>query len=163
MPDKIKRSLIWIRKSLRIIDQTSVPGEISGLINPTIDALGWDRRSEAQATFASATNTTQVAFPSQADDVFRLITECSVEHFDIASALNLWMTLDTAGIEVGLLPPVAIPISTINIPLGLNRPFLMIPGDVLRGKCEPATGVGITLRIKARFIDIDIGEYIAPT
>jgi len=161
--DKIKRSLIWIRKSLRIIERTTAPGELSGLIRPTIDALGWERRSEATATFASATGTTQVTFPAQADDVFRLITEVSVEHFDIANALNLWITLQTNAVEVGILAPVAIPASTINIPSGLNKPFLMIPGDILRGKCEPATGVGITLRIKARFVDINIGEYIAPT
>lgn len=161
--DKIKRSLTWIRKSLRITERTTVPGSVSGLILPTIDAFGWDRRSDYEATFASATGTTQVTLPAQADDVLRLITECSVEHFDIANALNVWMTVQTGNTEVGILAPILIPVSTINIPSGMNTPFILKPGDLLRGKCEPATGGGITLRIKARFIDLEPGEYIPPT
>lgn len=152
-----------MRKTLQITEQTTNPGTIAGEIRPTIDALGWERRSETDSASADGIAVTEVSFPEQADDVFRIITSVSIEHLDIASVHTVWLTLQQGlrfATIVGIIRPETIPVSAIPIPLGSSLPFVMIPGDILRGHCDPATPVGVVLRIKARFIDIDIGEYV---
>lgn len=163
MADKIKRAFVWLRKALVITEKTTAPGALLNTIQTTLDVFGWERYDETtNRNTVSAANVNTVSSPAVPDDVLRLIIEASVETSNAALAFHMWMDkLDAASnINVGVMRPIAVPISAIVIRNALERPLILRPGDVLAGRCTPATGVGETLAIRQRFIDLPIGEYI---
>jgi len=160
----INRAFSWIKKVLEITEVSTVPELVLPEVRPTLEVFGWERRSETEANSADATENTIVTLALQPEDVARLVTAVSIEHLDITAVHTVWLTLQrgAAGSLIGIIRPAEIPISSISIPLGTSVPFLMLPGDRLSGHCDPTTPAGVVLRIKSRFIDIDLGEYIAP-
>lgn len=161
--DKVKRAFVWMRKSLRIIDKTTLPGEIVGEIRPIIDLFGWERLNESTARITtSGANVNTITSTAVPADVLRLILEASVETSNTALAFTVWMDHldDETNVNVGVMRPLDIPISGVSIRSAITRPVFMRPGDQLSGRCTPATGVGETLTLRERFVDLSIGEYI---
>jgi len=167
MADKIKRAIIWLRKSLDITERTDVPGSINDEIRPILDAFGWDRLKEVENSTVSGTATTSVNGPTVPDDVIRLVVMCSVNHTDRSVLVfhHLWVDLKPPGANsVGVSRPQSVPGSAAaeEIRVPVQRKFLMRPGENLRARASPATGVGITLEMRQLFVDLPIGEYVPP-
>jgi len=167
--DKIKRSLIWLRKTFRIIEETTLPGQILGEIRPTVDAMGWERRLEEVVNNSSGAAAANIAFgPETPGDVLRLVTAASVEHNDATQAIDLSIWQRTISplfgtTDVALIDAVTIPIGRGGAINGaaLLRPIVLKPGDRLIGRSFPAPAGAAILRIKMFFIDVELGEYVA--
>ncbi len=159
----INRALMWLRKTLEITEETDSPRVLSEILGPTLDVFGWERLNETVSNVAtSAVNQSTIAGPVVPADVLRLVLEANVETAESTLAFTMWIDhLDgDSNINVGVMRPIEIPISAISIRCAMTRQVIMSPGDVLSGRSSPATGVGDTLVLRQRFVDLPIGEYI---
>jgi len=133
-------------------------------IQIALDVFGWERFDETtQRVTASGANVNIVNSPAVPADVLRLVISASVETSNAVLAFQMWMDhFDSlSGTNIGVMRPIAVPISGgIIIRNALENRLLLRPGDVLAGRCTPNTGVGETLTIRQRFVDLPIGEYI---
>lgn len=165
--NKVKRSLIWLRKTFRITDETTLPGEITGEIRPTVDALGWERRLGELVNNSSGAAAANIAFgPVTPADILRLVTAASVEHDDATQAIDLSIWVRTisqvfGSTDVAITNAVTIPIGARTIAgAALLRPIVLKPGDRLLGRSFPAPAGAAKLRIKMLFVDVECGEYV---
>lgn len=168
--DKVKRAFIWIRNSLRIIDRTTLPGEILGEIRPGLDVFGWDRLSPAPAgegigpTDANAQGSLAadiVALAAVPEGVMRYVFRASCSHDDpVVGGLTLSIQVRNGSIDVGLNPSAVVEAQPIRH--GVERSFLLEPGEQLICRSIPAPAAAQRIFIRYRFVDIDFGEYVAP-
>ncbi len=160
----INRGLMWLRKVLQITEETESPRVLSEIVGPTIDTFGWSRLGPDQQTFTRTvgTNVDVIESPVVPDDVVRLITAACVETNNAVLAFTLWIELSngTGAGSISIIRPLEIPISAVPIKVGVERIHVLAPGERLRGRSSPATGVGSDLRIYQRFIDLPFGEYV---
>ncbi|MEE9263822.1 MAG: hypothetical protein V3V11_05150 [Vicinamibacteria bacterium] len=161
--DKVKRAFVWIRKSLRIIDRTTLPGEILGEIRPTLDTFGWERFNEPESSSVSSANVNFIVGPAVPEGFLRYVLAASVE--TNAAILNetIWIDWSAGGVVTGLIQPFLAPPRDLpggEVRVGLERPIVMREGDTLRGRCNPTMAGGERVFINQRFVDIEIGEYI---
>ncbi len=159
----INRALMWLRKTLEITEETDSPRVLSEILGPAVDVFGWERLAEAIGQVnTSGADVSTVSAPAVPEDVLRLVLEASVETTNAALAFHMWIDHldDASNIFVGVMRPIAVPISAVIIRNAMTRQIIMKPGDQLTGRCTPATGVGETLAIRQRFVDLPIGEYI---
>ncbi len=162
--DKIKRAILWIRKSLEITEKTTNPGTVDGNIVPVLDAFGWERLGgEVTVRLTQGTNVNTIAGSAVPQDVLRIILEASVETDNAVLAFTFWMDhvdADT-GFPVGVMRPIEPLISALSIRNAMDRRFVVMrPGDTLAGRCSPASGAAQVLRLRERFVELPIGEYI---
>jgi len=160
--DKIKRSLLWIRKSLEIIEKTTLPGTINDQIRLTIDAFGWERYVEMETRAFSGVNVASISDTQVPEGFMRYIASAGLETSNNVLALHFWFenTIVRGGAQTaGLSRPFEMAIGTAGMRFGLDRPVLLAPGDQFTGRSVPATGVGETLILRMRAIDLPIGEY----
>jgi len=167
--DKIKRAFVWLRQSLRIVDRTTLPGTILGEVRPTLDTFGWDRLSpspsgvgngprslNSNGALASAT-AAMVAVP---DGVMRYIINASIQTDDPALVAFMRFEVVKDGIAIAAQEPFFINANGANVRIGLNRHLLLEPGDVLQAVSSVAPAAGQRNSIRARFVEIDFGEYV---
>jgi len=167
--DKVKRAFIWMRNSLRIIDRTTLPGEILGEVRPTIDTFGWDRLSPAPAgegagpTAENAQGglaSNSVLLSAAPANVMRYVIFLSGSHDDpVAGGLELSFQLRTAGIDIGIAPSRVTAANPVR--MGLERNIVLVPGQQLLLRSVPTPAIGTRLFLRMRFVDLDFGEYIA--
>ncbi len=170
--DKVKRAFVWIRKTLRIIDRTTLPGEVLGEIRTTLDAFGWDRLSPASAgegagpvneTAQSPLNGNTASLTAVPVGVMRYIIHASASTNDPLGTglINLQVRTGDPGA-----PEIGIDKATVAIvqPMlhGLERSLLLAPGEQLLAVMVPGADVVSRVFIRAKFVDIDLGEYIRP-
>lgn len=158
--DKIKRSFIWLRNSLELIDRTTLPGEILGEVRPTLDTFGWDRlkQNEFSTQFASAP-ANGVAGPVTPEGVVRLILTASVRHTDTGVVHFMWIEkLESVITEITHVtdPTVEKP---VNVPESLKRWIWVPPGARLRARVLTNLVAG-SVAFNFTFIDLPFGEYI---
>ena len=160
--DKIKRSFIWLRQALDIIDKTTLPGDILGEVRPTIDTFGWERlagRTEFAAVAVAAPGII-VNGPVTPDGVLRLYLNASVKHTDTGVTHFIWIDLDMRGASAELVgvtnPNVAVP---SNVDQSADRWLLVAPTHRLRARADVATVAG-ALTMSMNFVDLPIGEYV---
>ncbi len=164
MADKIKKTILWIRKSLEIITRTNVPGSIDDRIRPTIDVLGWERYDDVQTENVGLANSSTVEGTNVPEEVNRLYLAASVESNDIVNVFTYWIEMfpfggDSVAVTAPVTPPANRGTSFIRCG-GLPHPFVVGPGGTARGRSAPATAGGTVLRVRLIFIDIPLGEYI---
>jgi len=170
MPDpqrltKIKRAILWIRRSLEITERTDVPESIDSVIKPVVDIFGWEalpRAVPATATnpLAAAVNT--AAVPA---GTFRYVLNASVEHTDTITATHrIWISKAVQnGVRVGL--PLDRRVIEVGENASLDDTTYLLPGDFLFGEATIAMAIG-NIAINTLFIDFPfdtlagIGEYI---
>jgi len=166
--DKVKRSFIWLRNTLRIIDKTTLPGDITGEIRPVLDTLGWDRLSPESAG-AGAGPTTENNQSALAGDVallsvvpqgvMRYVIHASASHDDpVAGGLSLSLQVRHGGLDIGLTPAASTAASPVRH--GLSRSILLAPGEALLARSSPAPAAAQRIFVRMLFVDIDAGEYI---
>ena len=162
--DKVKRAFIWIRNALRIIDKTTLPGEILGEIRPTLDTFGWERLPEAQTTtFTGSAAADNVITSVVPQDVVRVILAASMQSTDATQALTEWIEIRSVlggSLDIGISRPVLVGIGDNGTRVPLERIIYMNPGDRLVGRSSPAPAVATALQIRWLFIDLPVGEYI---
>jgi len=161
--DKIKRAITWIRRALQITERTTAPGEVSGLILPTIDALGWERfENDVQSASSFGVNVTETTTPPVPEGILRLILDASIETTNDVIGFTLWIEVEQPNeLPIGIMRPFDTPISPgITIRGGIEKTLILSPGDVMNGRAAPQTGVGSDLVLRTRFIDLPIGEYV---
>ncbi len=167
--DKVKRAFLWIRKAMRITQRTQLPAEILGEIRPTIDTFGWDRLNPessgvgvgpfSQNANGALANTT-ASFAAVPAGIMRYVIACSMQTDDAALVAFLRFEIVKDAISVGIQEPFLINGNGANVRIGLNRHILLEPGDVLQMVSSVAPAAGQRNSIRARFVDIDFGEYI---
>ncbi len=166
--DKVKRSFIWLRRTLGIIDKTTLPGEINGEVRPTVDTFGWDRLAPEGAGAGPATLSTTggaaadiIVFAAVPTGVMRYVMYASVSHNDpVAGGLLLSLQIRAPSSDIGLQDPFQCLAQPARV--GLSRPILMAPGEILLARSVPAPAVATSMFAIYRFVDIDFGEYIPP-
>ncbi len=157
---KINRPLDWIRKVLEVTQKTSAPEAFEDQLRTTLDAFGWDRFNETQHVVNSSVASSFVVGNPVPADTLRLILEASIETNDPAGGFSLWIVHDdTVGRGVAVMPPV-LTTAIASVQAGMPRSLVLKSDDRLRGEMRPAAGVGLTLTLRSRFIDLPIGEYI---
>jgi len=167
--DRVKRAFIWMRTAMRIIDKTTLPGEIAGEIRPTIDTFGWDRLNPESSgpgegpqsiNINGALANTTAAMAAVPDGVMRYIINASCQTDDPALVAFLRMEVVKGGIAIAAQEPFFINANGANVRIGMNRHLLLETGDVLQCVSSVAPAAGQRNAIRARFVDIDFGEYI---
>lgn len=158
--DKIKRSFIWLRDSLEIIDRTTLPGTILGEVRPVLDTFGWDRLVEPEfvSQFAAAP-ANGVAGPVTPQGVVRVILTASVRHTDTGVDHFLW--IEKLQTDITLIthitpPTIAVP---VDVPQSLTRWIWCEPGTRLRGRSDINLVAG-AIAFSFTFLDLPFGEYI---
>lgn len=160
--DKIKRSFVWIRKTLGIIDKTTLPGEILGEVRPILDMFGWERLLEEVVLSVNALfPAVAVASATPPVGTVRLILAASLEHGDVAVNHIGWIVKrrNPGATDVGL--------STDRTEfdagefLSLTRPTFLQNNDFLVGEIIGAPAAG-NLSLRTFHIDLDPGEYVPP-
>jgi len=160
--DKIKRNFLWLRRTLGIIDKTTLPGEVVGQVRPTIDMFGWERLPEEQflATTAAAPGKA-VASAATPDNTLRIVYAASLEHTDAAVSHTAWLIKrrNPGGIDVGL------PSDRQQIVVGefmsmIGTTFL-VAGDFIIAEVVDALVLG-QLSLRLVVVDVDLGEYVPP-
>lgn len=162
--DKIKRSFIWLRNALRIIDRTTLPGEILGEVRPSIDVFGWDRlANDTQEELVQGADATSiVVLTAVPQGIMRYVIYASMSHNDPG---NITLSMQVR-LAAGITPTdIAVQGSIKNVPVqpfrtSLDRNILLKPGEALIARSAPTPAVGAALFIRYKFIDIDVGEYI---
>lgn len=160
--DKIKRSFVWLRKTLGIIDKTTLPGEVLGDVRPVIDLFGWDRLGEASVVSANSVVAPGATVNGDVtpDGVLRLVLHANVQHTDTNVDHFLWidkLAQAAGGFIVGVTSPnVAVPVLVDQSTSGW---FVLAPGDRIRGNADVALVAG-ALTLNTNFIDLPLGEYI---
>lgn len=159
--DKIKRSFVWLRKTLGIIDKTTLPGEVLGGVRPVMDLFGWERLGEPSQFIspftASPGNTvTSAVVPP---DFVRLILFAAVRHTDPGVTHFLWIdkVMPVGGTTVSLVPSPTL--QDTNVPQALARHVILEPGSALRGRSVDAL-VGGAIALDINSLDIPLGEYV---
>jgi len=159
--DKIKRSFVWLRKTLGIIDKTTLPGAVLGDVRPVMDLFGWDRLSDQAAIFESpftgapGTAVTSTITPL---GVVRVVLFAAVRHTDPGVSHFLWIDKVVPGLQTVSMTPSPIDNLT-NVPQGLGRYVILEPGSFLRGRSADALIAG-ALALDFNFIEVPAGEYV---
>lgn len=165
--DKIKRNFVWLRRTLGIIDKTTLPGDIVGEVRPTMDLFGWERLTPGGPTSLSADgadNTDIAQFGVVPDNIMRLILRASMSTNDLATPMTLSMEVNSGGVSISIASAVITPgvvpgAEPARYPL--ERWILMMPGDRLLVRSSTAPAVGSRLNVRMQFVDLDFGEYVA--
>ncbi len=154
---------------MRIIDKTTLPGEILGEIRPSLDTFGWDRRNpESSGPGAGPTSenalgvlaaTTAQLAPVPAG-VMRFVINASWQTDDPAQVAFLFCVVRNSGLDIAVQEPFFINANAANVRIGLVKPLLLEPGDILVVGSSTAPAVGQRLSIRYRFVDLDFGEYM---
>jgi len=158
--DKIKRSFVWLRQVLGIIDKTTLPGDVLGEVRVGMDLFGWDRLTVTEHdTSGAAAPASTVSGPVTPQGILRLVLHASVVHTDTGVNHFLWIdrVQPTGGAIVGITSPnVAVP---VNVDVGMQNWAYLEPGTVMRGRADIALVAG-ALVLDILFIDLPFGEYI---
>lgn len=169
--DKIKRNFIWLRRVLGIIDKTTLPGDITGEVRPTIDLFGWERLAPSlvgvgpvSLSADGADNTDIAQFGVVPDNLMRLILRASMSTNDLVTGMTLSMEISSGGISISIASAIITPgivpgAEPARYPL--ERWMLMQPGDRLLVRSSTAPAVGSRLNVRMQFVDLDFGEYVA--
>lgn len=160
--DKIKRNFLWLRRTLGIIDKTTLPGEIVGEVRPIIDTFGWDRLPEEQFLTATAGQpATAIASADTPPDTLRLVYGASLEHTDTGVNHIAWLIKrrNPGALDVGL------PTDRQDIDVGeflsMIGTCFLVEGDFIIAEIIGAPVAGqLTLRLNV--VDVDLGEYVPP-
>jgi len=166
--DKVKRAFIWIRKTLRITDKTTLPGDVDGMIRATLDTFGWDRlapQSSGPGVGPVTENQQSIlggdvaALSVVPDDVMRYVIAASASHDDpVAGGLALSLQMRHGGLDIGLTQASSTAASPVRH--GLLKPFLLAPGEQLLARSTPAPVITARIFCRMLFVDLDLGEYI---
>ncbi len=159
--DKIKRSFLWLRRSLEIIDKTTLPAEILGEVRPTLDLFGWDLPVyEFISTVAAGVATTTRLAPVPEGET-HLFCACDISHNDPVGSKDMSIQLENVGgSQVALTQTVGL---NANFFVALRRPYLVTAGSNLMGVSRNAIALGSQFTIRAMFIRLTPGEYLPGT
>ena len=172
--DKVKRAFTWLRNSLRIIDRTTLPGEILGEIRPTLDTFGWDRLAPVSSgigvgpqveSASGVLGSNTVSVNPVPEGVMRYVIYCSGFHDDttaLALSLQVRIPVPTGTVEIAIDKGTGVAAGQIASPIqhGLERNILLAPGERIVLRSVPDPGGVDRLSILYKFVDIDFGEYI---
>ncbi len=142
-----------------------IPFVIADRILPTTDALGWFRYGRESATedvFVTNQTVVDLAIVPQGS-LARLFWALSCRHEDGVTA----QTLSFEKIVPGLAPTIGLTqVPFLDVPaftgIALPKPVLVLPGERIRARAFPGTGVALVFRITGQFVDLPIGEAVAP-
>lgn len=161
----------WVFAALRPRGQVpgmpeqTLPHKVLDAARPVFDAMGWSRYDDEDVIGTinvAALNAVVVNGPVTPEGVIRFYWAAAVIH---EAAVNQAVWLESVDNRIGLISCGISP-TVINVPQNVGtsilRPTLVRPGNQLRGRAEPGTAVGENLRIRGFFIDLPVGEYIAP-
>lgn len=159
--DKIKRSFLWLRKTLDIIDKTTLPGEILGEVRPTLDMFGWERLPEEQIIFVAGTAVSIKVSTSPPAGTVRLVLHCSLAPTGTGVGLTaILRKRNPAGTASVGLPTDRDAIEDDEVASMIGHTFLT-EGEVIVGEyVNPPVGGVSTLTLSV--IDLPVGEYIPP-
>ncbi len=157
--DKIKRAFIWMRNAMRIIEKTTLPGEISGEIRPIIDVFGWDRLQEPVFETATVTGgaATEVQLSVVPENEARLYLSADFFHTSVTAKDIRIVFRDRGGQGVSLSRTLGFPANFFG---NLERPILVPAGSRLAAVSRTAIGALEDLTIAGMSYTLPIGEYV---
>jgi len=161
---KIKRAILWIRRSLEITERTNVPESIENVVRPKVDIFGWERLPSVQVAAASNPLSVAVGSATVPAGTFRYVLNANVEHTDTGVTNTLWLTKALLnGVRVGL--PLDRTATIVGETASMIGTTYLLPGDFLFGETDVAVVAGAMI-LNMLFVDFDfdteagIGEYI---
>ena len=169
----INRAFSWLKRTLQITEKTVAPDFLFSGAQPVLDLFGWERLAPAivgpggpeSLSANGADNADTAQFGVVPEGVMRLILRASMSTNDLLTGMTLSMQVTSGGIAVAIaaarIEPAVVPGSEpARYPL--DRWILMGPGDQLGVRSSTAPAVGSRLNIRMQFVDLDVGEYVAP-
>jgi len=157
--DKIKRSFTWLRRSLEIIDKTTLPGQILDEVRPGLDTFGWDVPEYEFVTTATGGATNLTRLPNVPEGEAHLFLACDVSTDDPVGTKDVSIAIENiANSNVTLEGTVSIPAGSF---LSLTRPILVTSGSNLMGLARIAIPIGQIFTVRGMFIRLQPGEYLA--
>jgi hypothetical protein len=166
----INRALMWLRKTLQVTELTDAPQVLSELLRPTIDVFGWDRYSKkfSALVVGGVTIDRAISIPVPDGEV-HLITAASVESDEApAVAATMWIEHRAinpavgAGVVDSAVGRPFLKAAGLAIAVGLERPILLIPGESVIGRIDPAPAATFRINVSLQGIILDVGEYVPP-
>ncbi len=155
----INKSLMWLRKVLRVTEPTDTPDRISPLLQPTIDVFGWDfpvTQLEQSITQAAGA-TTVTRLPTPPDGEAHYYVACDIFHDEAAVTQVVAINIENqANLQVAVSPSAG---AGTGASVSLTRPFLVPAGSQLMGVSIAAIPAGSVFTIRGMFIRLDAGEY----
>ena len=152
MPYRIQKSLAWIAKTLGIDRASSsgldleAPGLVPETIQPSIDALGWDRPApgtiEVNQNLALGVQTVRTDAPPEGENW--LVIAASALH-DQAATHDLTLAFE----HLGRFPAIALENTQARAQgdqVTLKRPFLLTPGSVLLVSSQTVVVTNLIMR-----------------
>ncbi len=162
----INRGFMWLRKVFEVTEETETPQVLSEVAQPIVDTFGWDRYSpngipddiNAQGTLAADS----VLLAPVPAGIMRYVIFASCSHNDpVAGGLELSMQVRVgAALDIGVSRPIQVLANPTRV--GIERPILLAPDELLLCRSNPAPAAGTRLFVRYRFVDIPFGEYIPP-
>jgi len=156
----VKRSILWLRRTLRITEKTTLPGEISGQIRPTLDALGWElvQETEHVAVNVLGPGSSLTLFPVVPANEAHLYFAATGHHSDGGGSHSLMLNiLSAASLVTGLIPTTSVAsLDTVAI----QRPILIPAGATLRLTSQDAIPALTSFFLTGEFIRLNAGEYV---
>ncbi len=163
----INRAFSWLKKTLQITEKTVAPDSLSPVVTPTMDLFGWERVADVRWDNNTGALAADIVIGALVpDEIVRIMLAASVQSDDALTAMTLWLEQRVASsaaattLDVGVAQPFFVGVGLNEIEVPLMRPLLMAPGDRLIGRSAPAPAAGQILRLRTRFIDLPIGEYL---
>ncbi len=165
----INRAFSWIKRSLEVTEVTTVPERVLSDVTPTLDIFGWEKLEPlggaVSENIAGALAADIALLTVVPNDVMRYVMFVSVMHDDPAGlTLSIQVRTPLPGggsFDIAIGPATLTPLGPVK--LGLERPFLLQPGQLILVRTTPAPAAGQRINnLTARFVDLPLGEYIAP-
>ncbi len=142
----------------------SLPREIAELITPVFDAYGWERHVDARAFIFNGVNVDFVQSSAVPAGRLRCIFDISVSISTLAAPIivSLDHQVTASAVFVGIMAPMTLPIGAGGQRFSPGRTIVLAPFDTLVFRTSALVGVGVTLEMRFRSVDIPIGEYVPP-
>ncbi len=142
----------------------SLPREIDEKISPVFDAYGWERHVDATAEVVSGVDVAFVQSSSVPAGRLRYIFDISLSTTNnaVAFTASLDHSVAASTVFVGIIQPLVLPVGTAGQRFSPGRTVVLAPFDNLVFRTQVSVGVGETLEMRFRFVEIPIGEYIPP-
>lgn len=142
----------------------SLPREIDDKISAVFDAYGWERHVDAVAEIATGTDVDFIQSSFVPRGRLRCVFDISVSTSNdvLPFTVSLDHSVSRSLVFVGIMGPMLIPVGSGGQRFSPGRTIVLAPGDSLVFRLDQATGVGETLELRQRIVDIPIGEYIPP-
>ena len=144
--------------------EIELPRTMIDTIQGVVDLHDWEPHLKRSYDEDSANTNSQVLAAQVPQGTLRLVTQASIQDFrTVASDRCVWIEYAPAAslFLIAVCPALFVPSSITEVRHGTEKPFLMLPGDILIGHVDPPAGATDFIVLDQAFIDFPIGSPLS--